>query len=60
MTPEHIIKHYGSVIAAARAVGVTRRTVYDWIELGAVPWQWQCAYQVATDGKLKAEERTND
>jgi hypothetical protein len=55
MSPSQLLKHYGSKTAIADAGGVDRQVVHGWFERGRVPLDQQTKYEVATDGKLKAD-----
>lgn len=37
MSLEKILEHFGGVAQAARALGVSRQTIYNWIERGDLP-----------------------
>lgn len=54
MTPRQAIAHFGGITAFADALGVTRQTVYNWIERDEIPWKWQCTIVVQTEGRLAA------
>ena len=43
MTPNQLVKKYGSQTAVARAFGVSRIAVHKWVKAGAIPQQrvWQ-------------------
>jgi len=45
MKPQQLIKQYGSQYAVAKAFGVTRAAVQQWVKAGAVPaarlWQYK-------------------
>jgi len=45
MKPQQLIKQYGSQYAVARAFGVTRAAVQQWVKAGKVPdarrWQYE-------------------
>ena len=37
MSIEQIIKHFGGIAQAARALGVSRQSVYNWLRAGEMP-----------------------
>lgn len=37
LTPSELIRHFGGVANAARKVGVSRQTIYKWLERGEIP-----------------------
>jgi len=37
MHPNKLIEHWGTVKAAAKAIGVTPGAIYQWIDAGRVP-----------------------
>ena len=43
MTPNQLVKRYGSQTAVAKAFGVSRIAVHKWVKAGAIPQQrvWQ-------------------
>ena len=43
MTPNQLVKKYGSQTAVAKAFGVSRIAVHKWVKAGAIPQQrvWQ-------------------
>lgn len=55
MTPNELLKHYGTKADIGRAAGVDRQVVHGWFERGSVPLDHQTSFEVATDGKLKAD-----
>lgn len=55
MTPNQLIKHYGSAAKAAAALGADRQIVHGWKKRGSIPLDHQCTYEVLTDGKLRAD-----
>lgn len=54
MNMQELREHFGSQIAAARALGVSRKVVSSWNTIG-IPWGRQCELQLLTGGKLRAE-----
>lgn len=56
MTIEEVIEHYGSVTQTAKALRVTRPTVYRWQEKG-VPLTYQALIEIQTKGALKLDRR---
>ncbi len=55
MTYDDLIAHYATEAEAGRAIGVERQTVHRWQKSGSIPLDQQCRYEVASDGKLKAD-----
>ena len=53
MTYIQVVRHFGSLTAAAQALGLPLSTVSDWRDEG-VPYGRQCEIQLRTDGALKA------
>ncbi len=52
MTKDDAVRHYGTVLALANALGISRQAIYMW---GAsVPEKHQYKLQVLTGGKLIA------
>ena len=43
MTPNQLVKKYGTQTAVAKAFGVSRIAVHKWVKAGAIPQQrvWQ-------------------
>jgi predicted transcriptional regulator len=37
MTPKQLVKHYGSQVKAAKALGVSRAAVQKWVKAGRIP-----------------------
>jgi predicted transcriptional regulator len=37
MTPTELVKHYGSQVAAAKALGISRAAVQKWVKTGRIP-----------------------
>lgn len=52
MTKDDAIKHFGSLAAVGRALGVGRAAVCAWDE---IPIGRQCQLEVLTGGTLKAD-----
>jgi DNA invertase Pin-like site-specific DNA recombinase len=59
MEAQQVVDHYGAgnVAEAARVLGLTRQTVYNWIKAGTVPQDWQFWMERDSAGKLKADHR---
>jgi len=51
MKTKDVVKHFGSVIAASKALGVRREAIYQWGEDVPVGREYQL--YVLTGGKLK-------
>ena len=56
MTYAEVIKYFGNVINAAKALDVTRQAVYLWEKNGNIPKNRQKYIQFATRNKLKADK----
>lgn len=54
MTKDEVIRHFGSVSATARALGIRQPSVTNWGEYP--PADRQLQIQVLTGGKLRAED----
>lgn len=52
---EQIVKHFGSQVAAATAIGCTQPTLSNWKKRGSIPQLQQLRIEMATLGKLKAK-----
>lgn len=52
---DQIIKHFGSQVAAANAIGVTQPTLSNWKKRGRIPHIQQLRIELVTKGKLKAQ-----
>lgn len=57
MTPNQVIKHYGSKREAAYWLGFTEQAVQYWINKNRVPKRTQKLIEQMTGGRLKAQER---
>jgi hypothetical protein len=57
MTKNEAIKYFGSSVALARALGITRGAVTNWGDRIPIVRQYQI--QVLTDGSLLADELAN-
>jgi len=55
MTPAQVIKFFGGVGAAARALGIKQPSVSVWRRKGRIPRLRQLDIEKKTDGKLKAD-----
>ena len=55
MSPKEICDYYGSIRAAARAIGISRGAIHKWIDKGYVPIKRQIHLEALTNGDLKAE-----
>ena len=45
-----VLDHYGGVSALARAIKVSRTTIYKWIEAKQIPKEYQALIQIQTKG----------
>lgn len=50
MTLEEVIAHFGGVSQTARALGVTRQTIYHWRRKGEMPKLRAMQAQILIDG----------
>lgn len=57
MTPNQVVKHFGSVSAASRSLGISRAAIANWKRRGFVPRLSQRRIQLETNGDLKATKR---
>lgn len=55
MTPKQLIDHFGTPAKAAAARGLDRQIVHGWQKRKSIPIEQQIAYEVVTDGKLRAD-----
>ena len=55
MKIEQVIKHFGSQVAAANALGVQQPTISNWKKRGSIPHIQQLRIEHITKGKLKAQ-----
>lgn len=58
MKKTDVIEHYGSAVAAADALGVTKQAVNGWGEI--IPEGMAYKAQVLTKGKLKVDPKIYD
>lgn len=54
MTTKEIVEHFGSVLKAARALGLSTQAIYQWGE--RPPMSQQYRVQVLTLGELVADK----
>lgn len=52
---EQVIKHFGSQLATAKALGTTQPNVSNWKSRGSIPHIRQLQIEHITKGKLKAQ-----
>ena len=57
MTVEELVKHFGSMNAAVKAIGLSRQCIYNWLVNGYIPHDRQLQFEELTKGDLKAENR---
>jgi len=57
MKIDHVIKHFGSQIAVADALGVTQPTISNWKTRGRIPQLQQLRIEHMTSGKLRADRK---
>lgn len=51
---EQLIKHFGSQVQAANALGVQQPTISNWKKRGSIPHLQQLRIEHVSKGKLKA------
>tara|TARA_R110000868_G_scaffold356786_1_gene618225 strand:- start:301 stop:471 length:171 start_codon:yes stop_codon:yes gene_type:complete len=56
MKTSDLVKHFGSVPKAAKALGYTTASLYQWAKTG-IPLRTQAWIQFETGGKLKAGKK---
>ena len=56
MTPEQVVKHFGGVAAAARALEYSRQHIYKWCATKRIPRKTQKWIEAQTYGALRAEK----
>lgn len=54
MKPKDVVKHFGGIVKAAEALGVSRQAIYIWLQRKKIPPQRAYQIQVITGGTLKA------
>lgn len=54
---DQLIKHFGTQLAAANAIGVSQPTLSNWKTRGKIPALQQIRIEHATKGKLKADPK---
>lgn len=57
MTPQDIVRHFGTKTNAARSLGISRRTLQYWAVAKSVPAKQQFWIEFETGGKLKAARK---
>lgn len=55
MKLDQVIKHFGSQLAVAKALGTTQPTISNWKARGGIPHIRQLQIEHVTKGKLKAQ-----
>ena len=55
MKIEQVIKHFGTQVALAQALGVRQPTISNWRTRGRIPLVQQLRIEVLSGGKLKAQ-----
>lgn len=56
MKVDDVIAHFGTATAAARALGVTKGAVSQWVTAGQIPSLRQYQIERVTGGALRASE----
>ena len=57
MTPQQVIDHFDSQVAAAAALGTGQPTISNWVKRGTVPALQQLRLEALTGGALKADKK---
>lgn len=55
MTFLQLIKHFGTQLQAAKAIGCSQPTLSNWKARGRIPLLQQMRIELITEGKLKAQ-----
>ena len=55
MVYEQVVKHWGGISIAARALGTDRRRVEEWKRRRRIPTKWQLKVHRISGGKLKLD-----
>lgn len=55
MNIEKVINYFGSKSKLAKAVGVSRATIYIWVHKGSIPLKRQMVINQVTKGKFKVD-----
>lgn len=54
--PLKLVHHFGSISNAARALGLYRQIVKQWIDRGLIPTHYALEVERATDAEIRARE----
>jgi len=54
MKPQAVVKHFGGIVPAATALGVSRQAIYMWLRRRRIPALRAHQIQNVTGGELKA------
>lgn len=54
MKPQTVVKYFQGISATARAFGIRKQSVYDWLDRGVVPPLRQIQAEELSKGKLRA------
>lgn len=54
MKPNDVIRHFGTQVLTARALGMTQGSVSLWVRRGVVPYRRQLQIEQVTGGQLRA------
>ena len=57
MNYDDLIKHYGTQVAIAKALGIKSPSIAEWKAKGEIPEVRQYQIEVLTKGKLKASRQ---
>lgn len=56
MTPQQVIEYFGNQACAAAKIGVSVRTIGNWVFKGTIPRINQLAIETISKGHLKADK----
>lgn len=56
MTTDEVIRFFGSIREASKAIGVSYQAVWAWAYRGRIPLNTQCRIQLLTGGRLQADQ----
>ncbi len=60
MSPEEILKHYGSRYRFHKETGISASTLFNWLKWGYVPEEAQYKMERITNGLFKTEWTKKD
>ena len=59
MNPKQLVDHFGTQVAAAKALGVKQPSIAQWMSDGEIPIIRQYQIEMATNGALRADLPAN-